>query len=145
LFVYLINLISLSFHNPRTISANERPSPSASRNVGSPTVHFAMIIPNLIRRDISVIFANRPFGEPAELGCALVAEFVSALEFSLIGAGLLCPVLPHAIRATGTATGRLIGAGFNGIEPITAANPTLLPAMAFPPPAATVSSWRWIT
>ena len=134
-----------SLPNPLTISANERLSPSAARNVGRPTVHFAMIAPNLIRREMSAFFAGASFGELAESVRALVAEFVSALEFNLVPVELLCPVFSHVVSAAHNADGRLIGAHFNGIELITEANPTLLPAMANPPPAETVSSWQWIT
>ena len=84
-------------------------------------------------------------GEPAELARALIADFVSAIEFSLVGAGLLCPVLPRTVDVTGDASIRLFDAGGDRIEPITVATPTLLPAMAYPRPSATVSSWQWIT
>ena len=104
-----------------------------------------MIIPNLIFRGMPSVLVNSPLGKTAGFGSALVADFVSTLEFSLFGAGLLCPVVPQAVLAADIDGARLFRAGFNGIEAITASNPTLLPAMASPPPSTTVSSWQWIT
>jgi hypothetical protein len=104
-----------------------------------------MIIPNLIFRGLPAIVANYRVGKPAELARAFAADLISAIEFSLVGAGLLCPVLSHTVHVTGDAGIRLFDTGCDGIEPITVANPTLLPAMAYSRPSATVSSWQWIT
>jgi hypothetical protein len=104
-----------------------------------------MIIPNLILRSMAVDLVNRPLGESVDLVCSLGAEFISAIEFSLIATGLLCPVSPDAIHATIDDGGRLIGAGLSGSELFAVANTTLLPDPANPRPSATVSSWQWIT
>jgi hypothetical protein len=104
-----------------------------------------MIIPNLIFRGLPAIFANYRTAERADPARAFIADFVSAIEFSLVGAGLLCPVLSPTVDAMGDTGVRLFDAGCDRIEPITVANPTLLPAVAYSRPSATVSSWQWIT
>jgi len=104
-----------------------------------------MIIPNLIFWGKPAVVANGSSGETARLGSALVADFVSTLEFSLFGAGLLCPVLAQPVLATNTDGARFLRAGFSSREAITAAYPTLLSATEYPPPSSTVRSWQWIT
>ncbi len=104
-----------------------------------------MIIPNLIFWGKPAVVANSSLGETAKLGSALVADLVSAVEISFVGAGLLCPVLSQPILAADTDGARFLRAGFNSRDAITAAYPTLLPATEFPPPSSTVRSWQWIT
>jgi hypothetical protein len=104
-----------------------------------------MIIPNLVFRGMSADVVKYAWCECVDLVDPLVAEFISAIEFSLFALGLLCPVSPHAIHATIDDGAYLISTDSDGAEPIAEASTTLLPDMATPRPSATVSSWQWIT
>jgi len=128
-------------HNLHIISANERYSSFSKRSVENPTVFAAMIAPVLILQRVAAGILRR---SAMDFG-ASISEFVSTFDHRLSAIGLPCVDLLRATGATGTVGIGAAGEVFIGSVSLISTDPILLPAMAYPPPSATVSSWQWIT